>query len=95
MFVVCMSLVSLRCCEAMVEVLKRIRSRRFSAFTSGWEFSVSTSIALIFVMKEGSWYREFFTFVYPFPVLNLLMFMERVTTLWSVSKGGGECMWYW
>ena len=49
------SLVSFRCWDAMVEVLKRMRSRRFSAFVLGWEGIVSAIMLLTFVMKEGSW----------------------------------------
>ena len=49
----------------------------------------SEIMELTFVMKEGSWYKEFFTFGYPFPVLNLLRFIERVITWLSVSTGGG------
>ena len=77
---VCRSLVSFRCWDAIVEVLKRMRSRRFSAFMLGWEGIVSAIMVLIFMRKEGSWYREFLTFGYPLPVLNLFRFMERVTT---------------
>ena len=55
MLVVCMSLVSFRCWDAMVEVLKRMWSKRFSALVLGWEGIVSAIMLLTFVRKEGSW----------------------------------------
>ena len=50
----CVSLVSLRCWVAMVEVLNRMRSKRFSALVLGWEGKVSVIMALTLEMKEGS-----------------------------------------
>ena len=46
MFAVCVSLVSLRCWVAMVEVLNRMRSKRLSALVLGWEGKVSVIMAL-------------------------------------------------
>ena len=54
MLAVCVSLVSLRCWDAMVEVLKRMRSKRFSALVLGWEGTVSVIMVLTLVIKEGS-----------------------------------------
>ena len=54
MFAWCVSLASLRCWVAMVEVLKRTRSRIFSALESGWDSRVSEIMVLILEMKEGS-----------------------------------------
>ena len=90
MFRLCASLASFRCWVATVDVLKRMRSRRFSAAVSGWDSRVSEIMELIFETKIGSWYRVFLTLGYPLPVLNLDKFMESVTALWSVLTGGGS-----
>ena len=50
----CVSLVSLRCWVAMVEVLNRMRSKRFYTPVLGWEGKVSVIMALTLEMKEGS-----------------------------------------
>ena len=50
----CVSLVYLRFWVAMVEVLNRMRSMRFSALVLGWEGKVSVIMALTLEMKEGS-----------------------------------------
>ena len=50
----CRSLVSFVCCVAMVDVLKRMRSRRLSGLVSGWEDMVSVIMEFTFVMKDGS-----------------------------------------
>ena len=53
---------------AIVEVLKRMRSKVFSAGQSVWLFKVWDIISLILVINSGSEYRVFLTFGYPLPV---------------------------
>ena len=59
---VCVSFTSLRCSVAIVDVLKRMRSKVFSAGQSVWLFMVWFIISLILVMNSGSEYRVFLTF---------------------------------
>ena len=54
MFAWCVSLASLRCWVAMVEVLKRMRSKRFSALVLGWKGTVSVIMVMTLEVKEGS-----------------------------------------
>ena len=54
MLELCVSLISIRCWVALVEVLNRIRSKRFSALVSGWEDIVSEIMEFILVIKVGS-----------------------------------------
>ena len=84
----CLSLSSLVCSWASVEVLKRIRSSVVSGLQSLCDVSVFEIMFLIFSLKCGWVYSVFLTLEYPLPVLNLLKFKFSRRALWSVLMGG-------